>query len=422
VPAITKAKLACLAALCFVTAPQAMAAPQASPSPEGAAALAYQGRTEEAEAMLADARPVGAASFVRACLKLDAGNPEGAAAVLRALSAQGGGSGEVRLAQLLAERRARDPHEAWLDSFFEAWRSVGQSTTLVATPVKNWARALSESTRPIVPGLPDDLFWRAMLKPEPELTELLSVQSQAGTTGRKLLLLSQLAAIPQHDAPAAQALHNSLMAELERANPDESAYALMAVLNENDAAAPLTEREVAGIEVAVRKPRFGPSMRSLYREFRTDPVLASDERATDWAFAAASRAFPEAPGTLYLRAKASELAGTPAVLPRLAAVLDRVGHQIMVQESMRANLLGSQLLVGSAELRGDSVAIERSRALRQDWRALYDAGKDRFDYVEGWPLPTLVRELLGRVAEDEVGLYHELALLPSVEGTLPASH
>ena len=74
-------------------------------------------------------------------------------------------------------------------------------------------------------------------------------------------------------------------------------------------------REVAGLEVAVRKSHLGPSTRSLYREFRTDPVLSADDRATDWAFAAASRAFPEAPGTLYLRAKASELAGTPALLP-----------------------------------------------------------------------------------------------------------
>jgi len=419
VRAITKAKLACLAVLCC--AAPALGAAQASPSPEGAAALAYQGRTQEAEAMLADARPVGAAIFVKACLELDGGNPRGASAALRALSAEGAGSGEVRLAEVLAERRARDPHEGWLDSFFEAWRAVGTGTALAATPVKNWTRNISEGPRPLVPGLPNDLFWRAMLKAQPELTELLSVEAEAGTPARKLLLLAQLGTIPQHDAPAARALHRSLVAELQRANPDESAYPLMALLDESDAAAPLSEREVDGIEVAVRKPRFGPSMRSLYREFRTDSVLSADERAPDWAFAAASRAFPEAPGTLYLRAKASELAGTPALLPRLAAVLDRVGRQLMGQESMRANLLGSQLLVGSAELRGDHAAMERSRAVRQDWRALYDAGKERFDYLEGWPLPSLLRELVGRSAEDEVALFHELALLPSVDETLPAS-
>ncbi|HME68467.1 MAG TPA: hypothetical protein VKM54_01180 [Myxococcota bacterium] len=417
--AITKVKLACLALLC--AAPRALGAAEASPSPEGAAALAYQGRTQEAEAMLADARPAGAAIFVKACLALDSGNPRGAAASLRALSAQGAGSGEVRLAEVLAERRARDPHERWLDSFFDAWRAVGANSVLAATPVKNWTRSVSAGARPLVPGLPNDLFWRAMLKNQPELTELLSVQAQADTPARKLLLLAQLGAIPQHDAPAARALHTSLVAELQRTNPDESVYALMAVLDESDAAAPLSEREVAGLEVAVQKPRFGPSTRSLYREFRTDAVLSADDRATDWAFAAASRAFPEAPGTLYLRAKASELAGTPALMPRLAAILERVGHQLMGQESMRANLLGSQLLVGSAELRGDSEAIERSRAVRQDWRALYDAGKERFDYLEGWPLPSLLRELLGRSAEDEVALFHELALLPSVEETLPAS-
>ena len=88
---------------------------------------------------------------------------------------------------------------------------------------------------------------------------------------------------------------------------------------------------------------------------------------------------------------------------------------------MRANLLGNQLLVGSAELRGDREAIERSRAVRQDWRALYDAGKERIDYLEGWPLPSLLRELLARSAKDEVALFHELALLPSVQETLPAS-
>jgi hypothetical protein len=421
VRATTKAKLACLAVLCCA-APRALVAAPASSSPEGAAALAYEGRTQEAEAMLADARPAGAAIFVKACLELDAGNPRGAAAALRALAAQGAGSGEVRLAQVLAERRTRDPQEGWLDSFFEAWRAVGAGTALAATPVKNWTRDVSEGPRPLVPGLPNDLFWRAMLKTQPELTELLSVEAEAQTPARKLLLLAQLGAIPQHDAPAARALRRSLVAELQRANPDESAYALMALLDESDAtAAPLSEREVAGIEVAVRKPRFGPSMRSLYREFRADTVLSADERAPDWAFAAASRAFPEAPGTLYLRAKASELAGTPALLPRLAAILERVGRQLMGQESMRANLLGSQLLVGSAELRGDSEAIERSRAVRQDWRALYDAGKERFDYLEGWPLPSLLRELIGRSAEDEVALFHELALLPSVEETLPAS-
>ncbi|HTF32269.1 MAG TPA: hypothetical protein VK714_01055 [Myxococcota bacterium] len=415
----TRAKLAFLGALCCA-APWAIGAATDSPSPEGAAALAYQGRTQEAEAMLAEARPAGAAIFVKACLELDAGNPKGAAARLRALSAEGAGSAEVRLAEVLAERRARDPHERWLDSFFEAWRVVGTGTPLAATPVKNWTRNVSEGSRPL-PGLPNDLFWRAMLKAEPELTGLLSVQAQAETPARKLLLLAQLGAIPQHDAPAARALHRSLLAELQRTNPDESAYALMALLDEGDAAAPLSEREVAGLEVAVRKPRFGPSMRSLYREFRADPMLSADDRATDWAFAAASRAFPEAPGTLYLRAKASELAGAPALLPRLAAILERVGHQLVGQESMRANLLGSQLLVGSAELRGDNQAIERGRSTRQDWRALYDAGKERLDYLEGWPLPSLRRELLTRSAEDEVALFHELALLPSVEETLPAS-
>jgi hypothetical protein len=371
--------------------------------------------------MLADAKPSGAATFVKACLELEAGNPKGAAATLRALSAEASGRGEVRLAQVLAERRARDPEERWLDSFFEAWRAVGGAAALAATPVKDWTRNLSEGPRPLVPGMPNDLFWRAMLKAEPELTELMSVQGQADTPSKKLLVLAQLASAPQHDAPAARALRRSLVAELQRTNPDESAYALMAALDESDAAAPLSEREVAGLEVAVRKPRFGPSVRSLYRDFRADPALANDDRATDWAFAAASRAFPEAPGTLYLRAKASELAGTPALLPRLAAILDRVGRQLVGQESMRANLLGNQLLVGGAELRGDREAIERSRSVRQDWRALYDAGKERFDYLEGWPLPSLLRELLARQAEDEVALFHELALLPSVQETLPAS-
>ncbi|HYB12984.1 MAG TPA: hypothetical protein VEG67_05905 [Myxococcota bacterium] len=417
--ALKKAELALLAVFCCA-APWALATPTPS-SPERAAALAYQGRTQEAEAMLGDARPAGAAIFVKACLELDAGNPSGAAASLRVLSVQGAASGEVRLAQLLAERRARDPQERWLDSFFEAWRAVGTSSALAGTPVRNWTQMVSEGQRPLVPGLPNDLFWRAMLKSEPPLTELLSVQGQAETPARKLLLLAQLSAIPQHDAPAARALHRSLLAELQRTNPDESAYALMALLDQSDAAAPLSEREVSGLEVAVQKPRFGPSLRALYAEFRADPMLSSDDRVTDWAFAAASRAFPEAPGTLYLRAKASELAGTTGMLPRVAAILEKVGHQLAGQESMRANLLGSQLLVGSAELRGDNAAIERSRAARQDWRALYDAGKERLDYLEGWPLPSLRRELMVRSAEDEVALFHELALLPSVQETLPAA-
>ena len=417
--ASSKTTLACLALWC--ASPHALGATQASSSPENAAALAYQGRTQEAEAMLADARPLGAAIFVKACLALDNGNPKGAAASWRALSGQGAGHGELRLAQVLTERRARDPHERWLDSFFEAWRAVGADGTLGSTPVKNWTRNVSEGVRPLVPGLPNDLFWRAMLESQPELTEVMSVQAQADTPARKLLLIAQLEAIPQHDAPAARALRRALLADLQRTNPDESVYALMAQLDESNAAAPLSEREVASLEAAAKKPRFGPTTRSLYREFRTDVMLSADDRAPDWAFAAASRAFPEAPGTLYLRAKASELAGTPALKSRLAAILERVGHQLMGQESMRANLLGSQLLVGSAELRGDSEAIERSRGVRQDWRALYDAGKERRDYLEGWPLPSLQRELVGRSAEDEVALFHDLALLPSVEETLPAS-
>jgi hypothetical protein len=173
--------------------------------------------------------------------------------------------------------------------------------------------------------------------------------------------------------------------------------------------------------VAAQKPRFGPSTGALYREFRADAMLSADERAPDWAFAAASRAFPEAVGTLYLRAKASELAGVPELQPRLARILDRLGRQLMGQESMRANLLGSQLLVASAEARGDSQAVERSQGVRQDWRALYDAGKERLDYLEGWPLPSLRRELVARLAEHEVALFHELALLPPVEETLPAA-
>lgn len=417
--AITKFTLASLCFLC--AAPRVLGAAQGLPSPEGAAALAYQGRAQEAEAMLGDARPASAAIFVKACLALENGDTKGAAASLRALSAMGPSSPEVRLGEVLVERRARDPHERWLDSFFDAWRAVGTQSPLAPTAVKNWTRSVSQGARPLVPGLPNDLFWRAMLKTEPELTELLSVQAQADTPARKLLLLGQLATLPQHDAPAARALHKSLLAELQRANPDESVYALMALLDESDAAAPLSPREVAGLEVAAQKSHLGPSTRSLYREFRTDPVLSADDRATDWAFAAASRAFPEAPGSLYLRAKASELAGTPALLPRLAAILERVGHQLMDQDSMRAKLLGSQLLVGSAELRGDSEAVERSRAVRQDWRALSDAGRERFDYLEGWPLPSLLRELVARSAEDEVALFHELALLPSVEETAPAS-
>jgi hypothetical protein len=394
---------------------------QASASPEAAAALAYQGRTQEAEAMLADARPAGAAIFVKACLALDNGNPADAAASLRALPARGAGHGEVRLAQVLAERRARDPHERWLDSFFEAWRAVGADGALVSTPVANWLRGASQDAGVFVPGLPDDLFWRAMLKKEPPLTELLSVQAQADTEARKLLLLAQLAATPQHDAPGARALHGALLDGLQRAHPDESVYALMALLDESDAAAPFSEREVAALEVAAQKPSFGPSTGALFREFRADVMLSADERAPDWAFAAATRAFPEAAGTLYLRAKASELAGAPGLAPRLARILERVGRQLMGQESMRANLLGSQLLVGGAEARGDSHAVERSQGVRQDWRALYDAGKERLDYLEGWPLPSLRRELLVRLAQDEVALFHELALLPPVAETLPAA-
>jgi hypothetical protein len=66
---------------------------------------------------------------------------------------------------------------------------------------------------------------------------------------------------------------------------------------------PLSDNDLPALEEAVGRPRFGVSVASLYEAYRSDLEAAADPDPASHAFTAAIVASPDAPGTLWLRAK-----------------------------------------------------------------------------------------------------------------------
>src|SRR5208337_128270 len=305
----------------------------------------------------------------------------------------------------------------WVTAFQEAWREVGPIDAAAGTPVRGWTEriAVQESASP---HKPSDPFWAVATKMQPTTAEVVSVRPLATSSVRKLILVGLLGRGGR--GPAAR-IRRELIDELAAAEPDDMTYVLMRLLDGSTGNQPLSDDDFPALEEAVGRPRFGVSLASLYEAYRSDLEAAADPDPVSHAFTAAIVAFPEAPGTLWLRAKATQEAGLPVAGERLAAVLQRVGRELAVQTSLLARLIGEQTLVRAALLRGDLAGAKAARAELATTLALHREGKVREEYLSGWPVPGLLHELTDRMGRDEIALFRDLVQLPVRADSLPAS-
>jgi len=381
---------------------------------EEAAAIAWAGHAEQAGALLAGLGRAEPAVFVRVCLALDANDLE---RVLNLPGLHRLRPDETGFIRALASRRAALPGEDWVTAFQEAWREVGPIDAAAGTPVRGWTEriAVQESASP---HKPSDPFWAVATKMQPTTAEVVSVRPLATSSVRKLILVGLLGRGGR--GPAAR-IRRELIDELAAAEPDDMTYVLMRLLDGSTGNQPLSDDDFPALEEAVGRPRFGVSLASLYEAYRSDLEAAADPDPVSHAFTAAIVAFPEAPGTLWLRAKATQEAGLPVAGERLAAVLQRVGRELAVQTSLLARLIGEQTLVRAALLRGDLAGAKAARAELATTLALHREGKVREEYLSGWPVPGLLHELTDRMGRDEIALFRDLVQLPVRADSLPAS-
>jgi len=309
------------------------------------------------------------------------------------------------------------PSEDWVSAFEEAWREVGPIDAAAGTSVRGWTEriAAQESAPPHKLG---DPFWAVATKKRPTRAEVVSVRPLATSNVRKLLLVGLLRGGSR--GPAAR-IRREVIDELAAAEPDEMTYALMRLLDGSTGDQALSDNDLPALEEAVGRPRFGVSVTSLYEAYLSDLEAAADPDPASHASRAAIIAFPEAPGTLWLRAKTTQDEGVPMAVERLAAVLERVGRELAVQTSLLARLIGQQILLRAALLRGDVAGADAARAELATTYALRREGNVRLNYLNGWPVPGLLRELTDSGGRDEIALFRELVQLPLRAGSLPAS-
>jgi len=378
-----------------------------------AAALAFSGHPEQADALLARFGRVEPAIFVRGCLALDRSGSLGASA-LRGLARSE--LEATALLRALASRRIALPSEDWVEAFFAAWREVGPIDVAAGTPVQGWFNKIASNETGSLRSVGDP-FWRVGTQKFPLSKDVISVRPLATSSARKLLLVRLL---PRSSTGPDAEIRGELIDELAAAEPEDITYPLMRLLAPGGER-PFSESDLLALEEAVGRPRYGVSVASLYEAYLQDLKALGDSDAVSHAWWAAIAAFPDDFGTLLLRAKATQEARTSVAGGRLAAVLERVGGQAASQTSLLARLLGEQLVVRAALLRGDRAGVDAARTTHEATVALFREGKVRLAYLDGWPIPSLVRDMIDRIARDELTIFREVAQLPVRATSLPAS-
>lgn len=384
-----------------------------------AADAAVRGQTEEAARLIdrvlaSDGRNVEAL-FVRACIRLQAGDFKAAREDIERLDSFRGGLPEVLILRELAAARDRAPQVGWTPAFVAALKKAGVNGSgqnlLQYMPTSR--RSLSPEVVARLPG-DDGFLVRAAEAGQPIAATLVDEAEQMVGQERPAVILLAAASVlvsprvAEADRERATKSARALIGKLARENPDEMVLQAWAALSGGSDSSPLTQAEVARLEQVVSSTRISLRLSSVYDPLRSAYARVDPAQAREAAFQATFAFYPPPfHVALMRRTKATIESGDPRLGRRAGHAIERLARQVMEQGSLLDLSIGSMLLGRAAALAGDADLAAEADRKRKELQSLR-AAADRFRFAAEWPVAGLMAELTDRKIHGELELLREL--------------
>lgn len=412
------AAIAALAIAILVLAFRARAA--TSRTATGAAAdAAVRGEIEHAARLIAkvlasDGRNAEAL-FVRACIRLQVGNVQGAKEDVDRLQALRGNVLEVRILRELMATRTGAPAEKSAAVFLAALSKIGASGQIqnLLRYVPTTRRALRPESIARVPG--DEGFLLRAAEAERPLPPSLITEAQRIAADEQAVPVLLAAAVllksgqigDAKKQEVARAAHDAI-AMLARKNPTDLYSQTWAAVTDEPDYSPLTEAEVAKLESIVSSMQIELRLPVMYEAIRNAYAKVDPAQAAEAAFNATFAFYPPPVHVLLMRrTKPMIESHDPSLRRRTGLALARLARKIVDQPSLLDLSIGSMLLARAAALADDSELAAEADRKRKDFRSLLQTA-DRFKFVAEWPIAPLQRDFIERKVHAEVELLREL--------------
>ena len=357
------------------------------------------GARAEVEAALATDPRDAAALFVAACVELEEGKLEAAAARTRALAQVWGGP-RPRVLLALVERRRERPAESLRDALAPAWKLAGKP----------------DLSGEELPGVDEDLWWdprtagleRPLAEAEPGLRFLFGPVDAAAQKADALAaalhpeenpvsLNHELldffrrseGALDAEDAAAVARVGRALVA----ADPGNGYWELAAWSAAGPGGAPLGAADLERLEHAAAQPRFELPRAALVGELRELAHRIDPERAACRAgMAGLQLGAPYI--ALQMRSKASTWAGRDGARrkQRAAKVTMAIGRRLAGSRTFLERLVGLTLVEQGARLTGNARLQRTAKAEAAAARDWYQRAMEASKRAGAWPFSAMCRE------------------------------
>lgn len=384
-----------------------------------AADAAVRGETEEAgrliELVLASDATNAEALFVRACIRLQAGDLKGATEDSNRLESLRGQLPEVRVIRELAMARGQTPRLGWMPAFLAALKKTGangqEQSLLQYVPTSR--RPLSSEVVGRAPG-GEGFLLRAAEAGQPVPAALINeAEKMAGAEQPIVVLLAAVSILSSShvadaDKPKATTAAHELIAKLARENPREMYLQSWAALSDASDSSPLAEADVVKLERIVSSTQINLTLSRVYEATRSAYAKVDPGQASEAAFTATFGFYPPPFHVVLMRrTKPMIESGDPSLRRRAGLAIALLARKVMEQGSLLDLSIGSMLLGRAATLARDSDLAADADRKRKDFQSLLRVA-DRLKFAAEWPIATLMTELTERKTHGELELYSEL--------------
>jgi hypothetical protein len=366
------------------------------------------------------------ARLVLACVALDAGRLDDAGALLAALTASPAPDPAVVVLSRLVDRRRRGAGP-WPDALVSAWAAAGKPDVRASQlgSAAGFVGAVASPRLRPVPGdaasallvaygdLPADTSLTSVV-PEPVPVPLVErALALADDPRDEIALLAATVltrpALAADLEPRARASARRALAALALRRPDESVWPLWDTVVGTPLDVPLEPDDVARVEAAAARHRWGAPFAELYAAYRVHLAPLDPLGERERAFGLAVAALPtEVALALSRRIRVTAETASAADRARLARAARVLGDQLAANGTLLESAMARHLLDTAAELSGSPADTTRAQEVLDRFRRDYDEWGTTRSALGSWPLRRCTEEWWDAAAGGELAFFDRL--------------
>jgi hypothetical protein len=259
---------------------------------------------------------------------------------------------------------------------------------------------------------PDAAGTSAVAEPVPAalVRQALEFQDDARDEIR-LLALSVLAkpGIPEALLPRARAAARTSLLRLAERRREEAAWLLWDLVLDARLDAPLTPEEVARLEVAASRPRWGVRFGDLYGAYRAHLMRLDTSGERERAFGlAVDMLGTELARALSQRLRATAHAAPVGVRQRIARASRVLGDLLARNGTLLESAMSRYLLRTAADISGSNEDSKHAEEVLAQFRRNFDEWGSSRSAIGSWPLRSYTEEWMDAAAAGELAFFDHL--------------